>query len=469
MGGYLAYTEYKDSGMEWLGKIPTSWNPIPLKFLVATRKGIAFKSSDFIDSGCKVVKASDIKNNTILDSAFFIDESFKSLFAKAILQKEEIVISTVGSNPDVKNSAVGQVGVVPEYLGESLLNQNTVVFTSKFSTSIQNRFLFYVLISTPYRDHLDLHAHGTANQASLNITDMLSFQIALPSIEEQRSIARFLDYKTAQIDALITKKETLLKKLAEKRTALISQAVTKGCDRAVPMKDSGIEWLGEIPYKWLTNSLKFLVVTRKGIAFKSNDFTDTGCRVVRASDIKNYTILESTLFLDERFKQEFSKAILKVGEIVISTVGSTPDVKNSAVGQVGIVPENLDQSLLNQNTVVFTQFDRNKLLNKFLFYILVSTAYRDHLDLYAHGTANQASLNIIDMLAFKIPLPLIEEQQLIVQFLDEEKDRIDQQKTKVEEAIAKLKEYRTALITNAVTGKIDVRDVMLEPEPVEAA
>lgn len=150
MGGYFAYTEYKESGIEWLGNIPTRWNPIPLKFLVSTRKGIAFKSSDFIDAGCKVVKASDIKNNTILDSNFFIDEGFKSFFPKAILQKEEIVISTVGSNPDVKNSAVGQVGVVPEYLNESLLNQNTVVFTSQFSTSIQNRFLFYVLISTPY-------------------------------------------------------------------------------------------------------------------------------------------------------------------------------------------------------------------------------------------------------------------------------------------------------------------------------
>ena len=457
MGGYLAYTEYKDSGMEWLGKIPTSWNPIPLKFLVATRKGIAFKSSDFIDSGCKVVKASDIKNNTILDSAFFIDESFKSLFPKAILQKEEIVISTVGSNPDVKNSAVGQIGVVPEYLGESLLNQNTVVFTSKFSTSIQNRFLFYVLISTPYRDHLDLHAHGTANQASLNITDMLSFQIALPSIEEQRSIARFLDYKTAQIDALIAKKETLLKKLAEKRTALISQAVTKGCDRTVPMKDSSIEWLGEIPAHWelVRMRRRWKVIDCK---HKTVEFIDEGFPIASIGEVR-----------DHKFNLEQAKRA-SLDDYLDLIDGRKPEKndliysRNATVGCVGFVDEDID-FCLGQDVCLIKTFTEN---NRFLWWQLQSISVTDQLQSIFVG-ATFKRINVADIKAYLVCCPPVDEQQNIAQYLDEKTKVIDQQKVQIEEAIAKLKEYRTALITNAVTGKINVRDVMLELEPVEAA
>ena len=459
MGGYLAYAEYKDSEIEWLGKIPTSWNPIPLKFLVATRKGIAFKSSDFIDSGCKVVKASDIKNNTILNSAFFIDESLKSLFPKAILQKEEIVISTVGSNPDVKNSAVGQVGVVPEYLGESLLNQNTVVFTSKFSTSIQNRFLFYVLISTPYRDHLDLHAHGTANQASLNITDMLSFQIALPSIEEQRSIARFLDYKTAQIDALITKKETLLKKLAEKRTALISQAVTKGCDRTVPMKDSGIEWLGEIPAHWRIMHLKrALSSSDYGI---SDNLSASGIHpVLRMGNLQNEEItMDDVKYIDK----VDPLLILKPNDILFNRTNSL-----DLVGKVALFRGSDKFEVTFASYLV--RFRTNELADpEYLVFFLGREEVQKKASSMAWRAIGQANLNPNRYGYLGICLPPIKEQREILSYLKEKLNDLQQPIRKVQIAIAKLKEYRTALITNAVTGKIDVRDVILETEPMEAA
>jgi type I restriction enzyme, S subunit len=189
-------------------------------------------------------------------------------------------------------------------------------------------------------------------------------------------------------------------------------------------KDSGVEWLGEVPEHWKTARLSHLIKTRKGFAFHSSDFSEAGVSVVKASDIKNLSINEPSTFIDPKFLLSASKSILKKGNIVLSTVGSTPDVKNSSVGQVGLVPEALDQTLLNQNTVVFESIS-NQLPSKYLFFILTNSGYRDHLDLYAHGTANQASLSLEDMLNFIIPIPPQAESCDIVYFLDRETARID--------------------------------------------
>jgi type I restriction enzyme, S subunit len=283
MGKYRGYEKYKESGVEWLGEIPDSWGIIPFNFLINTRKGIAFKSSDFIDAGCRVIKASDIKNHSILESNIYLDDHFKKEYPKAVLQEGEIVLSTVGSIPTVKNSAVGQVGIVPKNLSQCLLNQNTVIFKAN-EKKLLNKFLFYILISNRYRDHLDLYAHGTANQASLNISDMLSFKSAIPPLDEQESIAHFLDRKTSQIDTLIAKKEALLEKLDEKRTALISHAVTKGCDRTVPMKDSGVEWLGDIPEHWNVRRLRYTGTCQNGVS-NGADYFGSGYPFVNYTDV----------------------------------------------------------------------------------------------------------------------------------------------------------------------------------------
>ena len=148
---------------------------------------------------------------------------------------------------------------------------------------------------------------------------------------------------------------------------------------------------------------------------------------------------------------------MNFGDIVLSTVGSTPDVKNSAVGQLGYVPAELEGSLLNQNTVVFSS-NSNMLEQFYLFLLLQTDIYRDHLDLHAHGTANQASLNVSDMLDFKYPCPSLSEQIEIVDYIQNCNSKFDVLETCSEEAIKYLQERRTALISAAVTGKIDVRD-----------
>jgi len=313
------------------------------------------------------------------------------------------------------------------------------------------KYLTYSLNCTDY----SLYISGSTRD-KLNQSDMDNILIRMPSLIEQTQIANFLDHETAKIDHLIEKQQQLIELLKEKRQAVISHAVTKGLDPNVPMKDSGVEWLGEVPEHWETLPLKLCVETRKGVAFKAVDFCDSGIRVVKASDIKQKTIRESEVFLPDSYINEYPKAVLYTGDLVLSTVGSTPDVKNSAVGQIGKVPESLNGSLLNQNTVVFSA---NKLLDQgFLFYLVQTNSYRDHLDLNAHGTANQASLNISDMLDFIIPMPETNEQIQITHYLDNKIAKLEELEAKSASMISYLTERRTALISAAVTGKIDVRN-----------
>jgi type I restriction enzyme S subunit len=260
----------------------------------------------------------------------------------------------------------------------------------------------------------------------------------------------------AKIDALVDEQTRLIELLKEKRQAVISHTVTKGLDPNAPMKRSGVEWIGEMPARWGLGKLGRLVSTRKGIAFKAEDFSEQGVTVVRASDIKNLTIKRSETYLPPHYLAQYPQAILKADEIILSTVGSTPDVKNSAVGQLGQVPVELSGSLLNQNTVVFS-LSTETFVSGFLFLVLQTTGYRDHLDLNAHGTANQASLNVLDMLNFTVPLPSLMEQNLIVAFLGEKLAKMDALAEDAQRAIYLLQERRGALVAAAVTGKIDVR------------
>jgi type I restriction enzyme, S subunit len=217
------------------------------------------------------------------------------------------------------------------------------------------------------------------------------------------------------------------------------------------------EGLGVVP-------LKHLINTRKGVAFKSNDFCKEGVSVVKASDIKALKIQDASFFLPEGFQKIYPKAILRKGDIILSTVGSNPGVINSAVGQIGMVSDNISGALLNQNTVIFNS--NSRFLNQnYIFFILQTKGYREHLDLHAHGTANQSSLNIADMLNINIPVPPKDEQMAIIKWISKQLTMQSLLKQKVERQIKLLYEKRNSLISSSVTGKIDVRGVGFRPNP----
>ena len=427
---YQRYAEYKDSGVEWLGEIPSHWGTCSISKLFTIKAG-----GDV-----------DLKN-----------------FSEDRLEEYPYPIYT---NANDKNSIYGY-SKVANYQANSI----TVSGRGEVGFSVYRDHPFEaiirLLVLTPQKkcypkfyayyinEVINFRVESSAI-GQLSTLQIAPYKTVLPSIDEQKLISNFLDHETAKIDSLIEKQQQLIQLLKEKRQAVISHAVTKGLDPRVNMKDSGVEWLGEVPEHWNTLPLKLCVQTRKGVAFKAVDFCDAGIRVVKASDIKQKTIRESETFLPNSYVNEFPKAVLHTDDLILSTVGSTPDVKNSAVGQIGKVPQSLSGSLLNQNTVVFSSteiLDQN-----FLYYLVQTNSYRDHLDLNAHGTANQASLNISDMLNFMISIPELNEQVEIKNYLDKKISKVEELELKILAMSISLNERRTALISAAVTGKIDVRN-----------
>ena len=419
MGGYLAYTNYKDSGVEWLGEIPVHWMMSKAKFV--SKIFIPQRNKPELNTdgeGLPWLTMDDMSGDRVSNTSFKVSEESAVQAGSRVLQKGSVVASCVGN---FGVTAINEVDVI--------INQQLQAF---IPTTIDSDYLrLTVSISS---DYFKMRATA-ATIEYVNQAGFANIPLALPPIEEQRSIARFLDYKTAQIDALVAKKETLLKKLAEKRTALISQAVTKGCDRTVPMKDSGIEWLGEIPAHWNVLQIKRAFVLQRGVDITKEEQSEGEVPVVSSGGIFSY----------------HDTAYAKAPGVIVGRKGT--------LGKVYY----LEQDYWPHDTTLYViHFYTN--YPRFIYYKLLSM----QLETWDTGSANP-TLNRNLIHPVKTPCPLVEEQVQIVDYLDSVTTSINHQTETINLAIAKLKEYRTALITNAVTGKIDVRDVILELEPVEAA
>jgi type I restriction enzyme S subunit len=433
-GNYCGYSDYLDSDVKWIGSVPAHWTALKFKRVISEKR---HTSNSDLPAGSISFGRVVYKNSETLA------EATKASYQEVL--PDEFLVNPLNLNFDLKSlrTALSDIAVV--------VSTGYIVLRS--GSRLDKRFTRWLLQEF---DVAHMKTLGAGVRQTINFTDIGNSVFFAPSLEEQTQIAKFLDYETATIDALIEKQQQLIVLLKEKRQAVISHAVTKGLNPEAPMRDSGVEWLGEVPAHWGVVHLKRFISTRKGAPFKSTDFTDEGVQVVRASDIKNLGINSPSVFLPASFVESHSRAVLRAGELILSTVGSGPQVRNSAVGQIGRVPEELDGTLLNQNTVVFRVVD-DRLLEDFLFHLVQVDGYRDHLDLHAHGTANQASLNVVDMLNFAVPVPPKSEQHEIVEFVARAGLRLDALENAAAAQVELLHERRTAIISAAVTGKIDVR------------
>ena len=317
---------------------------------------------------------------------------------------------------------------------------------------IDPSFLFYLTISDLFRKLGESEMYGAGGQKRVPETFIKDFRAALPSLEEQQAIARFLDFKTAQTDTLIAKKQTLLEKLAEKRTALISHAVTKGLDSQVEMKDSGVEWLGSIPLKWKETKVKFLGDLILGLTYSPDDVvSDEGTLVLRSSNVQDGKIsLSDCVYVSCDIPK---KIVTKVDDILICSRNGS----RALIGKCALITDEVN----NQAFGAFMTVLRSKHA-RFLYYVLNSTLFKFQSGRFLTSTINQLTTQTLG--DFEIAIPPEETQELIVNYLDKATEAIDTQGKKVQSVIDRLTEYRSALITNAVTGKIDVRNFPI-PRP----
>jgi len=289
-----------------------------------------------------------------------------------------------------------------------------------------------------------------ATVAHFNMADIANIPLLLPPLEEQAAIASFLDRETAKIDALITKKERLIELLQEKRTAIISHAVTKGLDLTVPLKDSGVEWLGEIPAHWDVAP----VYARYSVQLGKMLNQEAVRGVASAPYLRNANIQWDRFDLTDLLEMDFDsserrKYALIPGDLLVCEGGE--------VGRTAIWQGELTECYF-QKTVHRLRSLRNTEEGRFFFYVLYTAAKRGVF--VADGSKNTiAHLTAEKLKKHRFAFPPYQEQQAIASFLDRETAKIDALIAKIREGIEKLKEYRTALISSAVTGKIDVREL----------
>lgn len=323
---------------------------------------------------------------------------------------------------------------------------DTTFFIDHRYTKSNLRWLYYVLST------LELDT-GTEEAAVPGLSREKAYEKLLHYTEpsQQTRIADFLDHETTRIDELIAKEERLLKLLDEKRTALISHAVTKGLDPNAELKDSGIEWLGQIPKGWEVKKLGRACRLQGGYAFKSDSFGDEGVPVVRMNNIKRGRIdLEEIKRVPEdSCKPAFA---LKTGDLVWGMSGSIGET--GSLGNFAWINEDDLPLQLNQRVGRFLA-DRRQMSLRFLGYFLQTSAFYDQILLWVTGTA-QFNISSSQVQGVWTAFPPTNKQDEIVSYLDEHSARFDALKAKINKAIDLLREKRTALISAAVTGKITI-------------
>jgi len=336
-------------------------------------------------------------------------------------------------------------GAFAEGLKNGIAFGTTELHVIRPAEEIDGRFLFYLSISELFRKLGEGAMYGAGGQKRVPELFIKDFQALLPPPDQQQKIAAFLDRKTAEIDTLIAKKRRLLDRLAEKRTALITRAVTKGLNPDAPMKDSGIEWLGEIPAHWeLWKVTHHFRTIGSGATPPSGDpvYYDGDINWVTTSELRECGITSTKIKVTEKAFNDISSLRVYVAEsIVIAMYGAT-------IGRLGWLEQ---PATVNQACCIFSE--SNIMKQRYLYYWLF--AARSILISFSYG-GGQPNLSQEYLRSLRTTLPPLSEQEEIIQHIDENIDHIEGAEAKIKGAINRLEEYRSALITNAVTGQIKV-------------
>lgn len=433
-----AYSEYKDSGVEWLGDIPKHWEVAPCRAIV---ENVANKNED----GAITNYLSLMANIGIIryeDKGDIGNKKPDDLSKCKIVRKGNLVINSM-------NYAIGSYGISPY---DGICSPVYIVLKTKTQRA-NNRYTFWLFDNKPMQKHFALLGNGILeHRAAIKWDDIKPQHIAIPPINEQKIIAQFLDHETARIDKLIAEKQTFIDLLNEKRQALISHIVTKGLNPNVKMKDSGIEWIGEIPEHWNITRLRYVGRCQNGISISGEMFGE-GSPFISYSDVYKNRVLpdevSGLVLSSDKDKITYS---VKKGDVFFTRTSETIE----EIGFSSVCKKTIEHA-------VFAGFLIRLRPIKELIYIDYSEYYFQNQKMRAFfvkemNLVTRASLSQELLKKMPILLPSLAEQKQISMYLSKKVDKINQLIIHTEKSIYYLQEYRTSLIGAAVTGKIDIRD-----------
>jgi len=445
------YPEYKESNLQWLGKIPEHWQTRRLKYATAVDSDTLVEDTDpnyvlqYVDIG-NVDSQGNILN--------FQEMRFEKAPSRARrrVRDGDTIISTVRTYL----KAIAYIENPPENL---IVSTGFAVLRPR--PEIEPKYLWRLVQSQGFVDAVVANSEGIGYPA-IAPTKLAELLVWIPPLPEQRTIAAFLDRQTAKIDALIAEQRHLIELLQERRAALISHVVTKGLDPDVPMKDSGIPWLGEVPGHWEVMQVRYIAESLQtgpfGSQLHSSDYVANVIPVINPSHLRDgYIEPDFGVTVDRQTCERLERHKLRAGDIVFARRGE--------LGRRALVTPTEDGWLCGTGSLRIRP--RLRIVHPpFLNAVLSTRGVSDWLLLQAVGSTMD-NLNTSILSRLPLPIPPVEEQRTVATYLDRGTAKIDTLVSEIETGIAHLEEYRTALISAAVTGKIDVRNALLSDVPAQ--
>ncbi|MDY0207882.1 MAG: restriction endonuclease subunit S [Pseudomonas sp.] len=443
MSKYQAYSEYKDSGVEWISEIPAQWSSMSFgKAVQFMGNGASATQIEENKDTVRVTRIETISAGVInLDKVghvrrFDISPRFR-------LQRGDIQFSNINSLSMVGNCAIFVAN-------EELFSGMNLLHIRPDYNRVHSKYMLYQLKTKWFRNSVEANAKPAINQASIPTGTLKQLGFLCPSLVEQEKIANFLDHETAKIDTLIDKQQQLIQLLKEKRQAVISHAVTKGLNPNAPMRDSGVEWLGEVPEHWEMTRAKFVsnIFIPQRNKPELNDAEGTAW--VTMENMKTSYIENTSLYVSRNASKVAGSKKLKKDSVIASCVGN-----------FGVAAINKVDVIINQQLQAFIPFAIKAEYLREL--VAMSTVYFELV-----GTA--ATLTYVNQEGFEnlpVLVPPANEQKKICIYLEAENMKFENLIDKAQSAIQLMQERRTALISAAVTGKIDVSHWQV-PAPMQS-
>jgi type I restriction enzyme S subunit len=425
------YSKYKPSRIEWIGDIPKNWNLVSCRLIVSERneRNEGMKNNNYLSLMANIGVIPYEEKGAIGN------KKPENLEKCKIVYKGDFIINSM-------NYYIGSYGISkydgicsPVYI---VLYANTKI--------IEPRFAFRVFENPKFQEIAQSFGNGILeHRRAINWDILKNIKIPITSLEEQRDILSFLDKKTEKIDTLISDKEKLIELLKEQRQSIISETVTKGLDKKVQMKPSGIEWIGDIPKTWKTIKLKH--ITSQPLMYGANEIGENGgqssIRYIRITDIGDNGNLKTDIF--KSLSPEKAKSyLLNIGDILFARSGSVGKTYFHKYGKACFAGYLIKFS--PNITMVYP---------KYVYYITLSNGYKNWIQMNViQATIKNVSAEKYNN--FSIPLPSLKIQHAIVTFLDEKVYKIDKVIENITKQIKKLQEYRKSIISEAVIGKVAI-------------
>ena len=433
---FKQYPSYKDSGEEWLGKVPEHWPSLRFKYFLHEKKSKQNMNLPFGAISFGEVVYKEEKTN--------LTEELKSKYQEVI--EGEFLINPLNLNYDLKSlrTALSTIDVVVS---------SGYIVVDISNNSNEKSYLKYLLYIFDIKKMKTL---GAGIRQTITFTDIGNCIVNLPPKSEQAQIANFLDTETARIDNLIAKQEKLIELLEEQRKSIISHAVTKGLDPNAPMKDSGVEWLGEVPEHWVVLKNRHLLNFSTGLSITKANLQESGIPCVSYGEVHSKLGFEfnpevdDVKFVSDEYLSTSRNCLLNQGDFVFAD--TSEDFEGSG-----------NFSYLNSKTQAFAGYHtviarlKSNQNPRFLAYVFDSNAHRKQIQTLVKGIKVFSITQTILKDVYSWIPPIVEQNQ-IVEVLDGKCKNIDELISKQNGLIENLKEYRSSIISHAVTGKIDVRE-----------